>query len=448
MGAQAALQTASGSVATSFSLVGYDHRRGLATYALRIVNRSQTALVCRTLVISRNGEAMLAYPVLFEIQPFSTTTTDVPVWPADFHSFDRALAEVVGDGVHCIVEAAAPAVNRVHAAHVAMGAATVALGSIAVAAVAFLSVAMPRIGALAAPPTALSGTTVQAEYDASGIGKLSYLVLAPDGHSVAGGPLADRSGSILVPISASSDSGAYTVQMQMQGPLGTAKESRVVNAQPARDRSAQISDITVTPVVAKPDSVIRVAYSASGDDGYVRLVGTDGTIWAQEPYSRSGVTHFTAPALPNMREMRVLLHVTKGRSAAESSAGVVVGSAPAPAAAPAQDQVQVAGDDSSGAAVGADSGANGTFEVLSRTIASGAPVRVHVLSPRNDMRISLYDTQSHEVTGVDVGSDADTVSLTAPAVQVPTRYTVVASFTDGFGQESIVAPITVVPSKT
>jgi hypothetical protein len=61
------------------------------------------------------------------------------------------------------------------------------------------------------------------------------------------------------------------------------------------------------------------------------------------------------------------------------------------------------------------------------------------------MRISLTDTQSREVTGVDVGSDASTITLRAPTVTMATRFIVVDSFTDGFGQESIVQPITVRP---
>jgi hypothetical protein len=61
------------------------------------------------------------------------------------------------------------------------------------------------------------------------------------------------------------------------------------------------------------------------------------------------------------------------------------------------------------------------------------------------MRIALDDGQSREVAGMLAGAEADVVTLRAPAVTVPTRYTVVASFTDGFGEESIVQPVTVTP---
>jgi hypothetical protein len=61
------------------------------------------------------------------------------------------------------------------------------------------------------------------------------------------------------------------------------------------------------------------------------------------------------------------------------------------------------------------------------------------------MRVSLMDTQSHEISGVDVGADATVITLHAPSVQVPTRYVVEASFTDGFGQETVVQSVTVNP---
>jgi hypothetical protein len=138
--------------------------------------------------------------------------------------------------------------------------------------------------------------------------------------------------------------------------------------------------------------------------------------------------------------MRVVLHVTKGRSAAESSAGLLV----ATAAAKAADTPQtVAGDNNPDGAT--DDSDNGTFEVLTRSVQSGGAIHVRIFSPRNGMRIALTDPQSREVTGVNVGADAESVTLKAPSVTVAARYTVVANFTDGFGQESIVQPVIVRP---
>ena len=176
----------------------------------------------------------------------------------------------------------------------------------------------------------------------------------------------------------------------------------------------------------------------------MRLTGSDGAIWAQKPFSRSGSTAFVVPPLAGTHEMRVVVHVTKGGSAAESSAGFIVAVAPPAAAVAAVPAAQIAGDDGSAQVSSAEAGANGTFQVTTPVVLSGGSIHVQILSPRNDMRISLNDA-THEVTGRIVGSDATTVTLVAPTVKVPTRFTVMANFADGFGQESIVEPITVRP---
>ena len=435
------MQTPEGSVSAFFSLETFDRRRGVALYALRVINRTQSALVCRTWVISRYGDAMLAYPALFEVAPFSTGVTQIPLWPRDFLSFDRALAEIVGNGVHCIVEAAAPEIKKPLRSYVLPAAASLLTLVLGMAALATLGAARPRITAFVVPPETLAGTTVQAEYGASGAGRLAYAVAAPDGRRLQGGPLAVRSGSISIAIPPSAIPAAYTLQLVLSGPLGKATEVRVLNALVPRIRGAQIDDISVHPVVAKPGQTVDVSYRAAAEAGYVRLLDSDGTIWAQKPFSRNGLTEFVVPAAPNARELRVLLHVSKGNSIAQSMAGIVVANQSAPAA---TGDSQIAGDDAT-ATVGTGADENGTFEVLNRTVKSGNPIRVRIISPRNGMRIALNDAQSREVTAMNVGADANVVTLRAPAVRVAARYTVVAGFTDGFGQESVVQTVTILP---
>jgi hypothetical protein len=437
-GSGMALQTLAGSVSAFFALESFDERRGVAIYALRVVNRTTAALVCRTWVLSRNGDATLAYPVSFEVEPLSTSATQVPVWPKDFPSFERALAEVAGDGVHCIVEAAVPPRSRLQASYARLVAACLIVGALAFGAAAALRSTLPRIAAFAAPPQVLAGTTVGAQYVATGAGRLSYDVIAPDGRRLQGGELAERAGTLRVAIPASNDAGAYTMQLVLAGPLGTATETRVLNTLAARgNTSAQIENVSVTPAVAKPGQRIDVAYAADGDAGYVRLLGADGTVWAQQPFSRAGQTQLVVPAVSSLRDMRVVLHVSRGRSVAQTMAGLAV----APPATRADTSSPIVGDDETAPAANE----NGTFEILTPTVNSGGTIRVHIISPRNGMRIALTDAQSHEVTGLNVGAEADVVTLRAPAVTVPTRYTVVASFTDGFGEESVVQPVTVAP---
>lgn len=439
-GCGTAVQTRSG-VAAFFVLESYDRRRGVATYALQVVNETQTRLVCRMWVVTQRGNAAFAKPAMLEIEPFSAIAMQMPVRVRDFDSFERAVAEIAGDDVHYMVEAAPPPVRSRRSNFIVAGAAALVLGTLATGAATALIGMIPRIAAFAVPPMALAGTTVAAEYDAVGFGSLAYEVLAPDGHRAAGGTLSDRSGSIPIALPPSSDGGAYTLQMTMRGPLGSAKEVRVLNAVPPKMRDgARIANIVVNPIVAKPGQAVTVAYAASGDSGYVRLVGSDRTIWAQRPFSPQGTTQLIVPPVGGTREMRVMLHVTKGRSTADSSAGLLVATTAPKQADPAP---AIAGDDNTGAAT--QSPDNGTFDVLTRTVASGGTIHVRILSPRNGMRIALTDGQSREVAGTNVGADAESVSLKAPAVSAAARYTVVASFMDGFGQETIVQPIMVRP---
>jgi hypothetical protein len=415
-----------------------------------VINGTKSVLLCRTWVVSRNGEPVMAYPVPFEVGPLSTSETRVPVWPGDFASFDGAVAEIVGEGVRCIVEAPAPTVRKAASSYALVAAASLLFGLLAIAAAAALGGLLPRIAAFAVPPMALAGTTVRAEYSASGIGKLSYAVAAPDGRALQAGPLADTSGSIPIALPASKAPGAYTLHMVMQGPLGSVDATRVLNAtipplSGAGAKVARIGSISVSPVIAKPGQTIDVSYTATAESGYVRLLGTDGAIWAEKPFSSRGETQFVVPYFSGTREMRVLVHVARGQTSAQSTAGLVVADL---AGRPASADTQVVGDDESGSgsiADGSAGSANGTFAVLTPQVRSGNPIKIRILSPRNGMRFSLADSQSHEIAHLDAGTDADVVTLPAPAVSVPTRYVVVASFTDGFGQESIVQPVTILP---
>jgi hypothetical protein len=92
-GSGTALQTAAGSISAFFTLEGFDQRRGVATYALRIVNGTKSVLICRTW-LTRNGDSIFATPDLLEILPSSTTTTQFSIVPRDVGPFDRAVAEI------------------------------------------------------------------------------------------------------------------------------------------------------------------------------------------------------------------------------------------------------------------------------------------------------------------------------------------------------------------
>jgi hypothetical protein len=444
-GSATAIETPAGGVSSFFALESYDARRGIAIYSLRVVNATKSALLCSIWIATRNGSTMLAGTTGFEVAPSSTTVTQIPLVPRDYPSFERAIAEIAGDGIHCLVEAPRPVIKKPISKYAIAAAACGLAGVLALGGTAALRAAIPRIDAFAVAPETLAGTTIRAEYAASGAGQLSYSVLAPDGHTLREGRLTDFAGAIPISIPPAQEAGAYTLQLAMNGPLGRVEETRVLNAVPGKARrAASIEDISVNPLIVKPGQTATVAYAASGDAGYVRLEGTDGTVWSQQPFSSRGQTRFVIPPLA-AGGLRVVLHVNKGATSAESVAGLVLTRSSNAATVAAVPAVQVAGDDDPNAPAASSSDENGTFEVLAKEVRSGAPIQVKILSPRNGMRISLMDMQSHEISGVDVGADADVVTLKAPSVSVATRYVIQANFTDGFGQESVVEPITVDP---
>ena len=429
-----------------FSLTSYDRRRGFAMYALRINNETNALLLCRIWAIAPDGTSTLAYPAVFHVEARSLKTADVPIWFDRRALPQRFVAEVAGRDIHCTVEAASPNVHPRHG--IGAIAALICLASgLGLAGLAALGLAFPRILAFAVPPVTQPGATVQVAYTASGAGTLSYAVAAPNGKQIAATTLPQRSGLIPIAIPSNAQAGAYTIQLNVRGPLGGAKELRVLNVAVPRNSGPQIGAISVSPVVAEPGQTVTATYTASATDGYVRLIDRDGTVWAQKQFSRDGVTTFSLPPVSTNREMRVLLHVRKGRAFAETSAGLVIAAASPSQTASNDGMPLVAGSDGTSAISPSDERANGTFAVAGTRVRSGDAIDVRILSPRNAMRIALADPQSREVASADAGAEAETVTLRAPSVTVPSRYTVVATFTDGFGQETVVEPITIVPRR-
>src|SRR5579872_4720701 len=107
-GTRAQLAVGNGDVEGYLALAGCDKRAGTASYALRIVNQSETALRARMTCATLRGESILAYPLDVHIAPFSVSETLLPVRIADVGPYDRAIVQVVGGDVAFSLEAPAP----------------------------------------------------------------------------------------------------------------------------------------------------------------------------------------------------------------------------------------------------------------------------------------------------------------------------------------------------
>ena len=436
-GSLGAARTTAGDLVATFVLLRHDRRRDIATYAFRVFNFSSSEAVCVLYGLTSYGAPALAHPVPIRVPSNTKRETEISFPVRGFGSFERVLAEVRSETALFTVEAPSlpqPPISRVSKISLAL---SILLALVCAAALA-LQRLPPRIAGFSLPPSALAGSTVDAEYATGGIGQLSYSVDDPNGKRLAEGPLTDRTGAIRFALPQSGDAVAYTMRLLLTGPFGSTSEARVVNAVPPPkpkivvSSGAQISNIEVDPIVAHPGDLIHIKYSASASDGYVRLLDSQGTIWSQFRSSRDGSTWMRVPLFDTDREMRVLLHVKRGTSVAQSSAGLIV----------------IASKDelNSDSAPSKDTGAeNGIFSIASTKVRSGGTIKIHVLTPRDGLRIALTDTASNEISGVEVGLDQDVIYLHAPSVQVAGRYVIVASFRDGFGEESVVAPVVVAP---
>ncbi|MGH7729202.1 MAG: hypothetical protein ACREM2_10510, partial [Vulcanimicrobiaceae bacterium] len=75
----------------------------------------------------------------------------------------------------------------------------------------------------------------------------------------------------------------------------------------------------------------------------------------------------------------------------------------------------------------------------------GPAIVVRILHPVADLRLALTSVDGNAVSIVDVPPDQRSATLPAPSVSAPTRYDVVATYRDGFGQETVIRPVVVRP---
>lgn len=433
-GCRGALRTPAGSIAALFTLLSYDRKARIAVYTLRLLNGSVNEVACVVFGLTHDGTPALVHPEPIHVAPNSKLDTEISVRVEGFGSFERVLAEVrSASGIFRIEAPPYPKFQSKVPKIIAAATSGVAL--LVAGAFGFMA-SVPRVSGFSLPPKAMVGTTVEAEYSASGIGRVAYSVEDPDGKAIAGGPLQYRTGTVRFAIPASHDGAAYTMRLSMIGPLGRNAETRVVNAiplpKPRLLSGANIASIEIDPIVAHPGDLVHVMYASNGDEGFLRMLDQHGTIWAQIPSSKSGNSWMRVPLFDRDREMRVSLNIKRGPSSAQSSAGMIV--------------IASKGAIGEDLAAKKDTGAeNAIFKIAKTNVKSGGTVKIKVLTPRPGLRIALADTQSHEIDGMNVGFDQPWVYLRAPDVQLAQRYVIVASFTDGFGQESVVAPLIVAP---
>lgn len=198
--------------------------------------------------------------------------------------------------------------------------------------------------------------------------------------------------------------------------------------------TAQILAFSARRVQKADGQWLVTDYRVVGRDGTVRLSDSAGHLLSEVPFSITGHTALLVPSSAQGEEVEASLVVQRGASQART---LVALAAPAPAASDAA-------RGSEGAAAGGDDSQR-IFAVARRVVHAGDTIRVTILQPEPQLHVALTGDDGSELDGVDVDPSQRRVTLHAPAVSVPTRLTVVATYTRGDGQDTVVAPLDVLP---
>lgn len=432
-GTRAQLAVGHGEVEGYLALAACDKRAGTASYALRIVNQSAQPLRARMTCARLRGEPILAYPLDVHVAPFSISETLLPVRVADIGPYDRAIVEVAGGDVAFSLEAPAPPKRRARSRWAIVGAGALALTfGCAFAGAA----ATPRIALLAAPARVFAGKALDVPYTFAGWASMQYALQTPDGRQLAAGLASAREGTLHFSVPASA--GRHVVlSVNVDGPFGRRGAVRRIDIAPAKalarkpaQAPLRISEFAVTTPVVRAGEEVAFRYATNARSGDIWLLDDAGRLWARAPISASGVTVLRVPQAAAGRQVRAVLRARSGK--ADSVASVELTVLPG-----------ALQSDTSKTALARPGMPAMTLSPA--TVSPGDAITVGIGGAHGDARISLNDKAGNVLEQGDMPASQNAVTLTAPAVTGPTTYYVVASITQGVGEQTVVRKLRILP---
>jgi hypothetical protein len=452
-------------------LIANDTASPIATFAYALEDRMQSRITWDAIIVPAHSA------VAVEIDAVAAIKGRVP----------RMIAEVYAQDSKLVIDAKSdPGIARAAARRAIAAAAALAAvltGSLAYAAM------RPHVIALAAPQNVASGASFDVAYDARG-SSATYSVQTPDGTEVAAGSLDPHAGSFSVALPHADVSQGYDVRVDASGPLG--EDSRSVHVvalapvAPLADARPREAPVSVTHLSLANDTVesgqpIVVSYRSTAPTGSVRLIDQYGTVRGEALLSAHGHSTLVAPYVDADQDLRVVVSAQRGDAHAASAIPVTVKhvapaaettQAPASATVPAlaanantsdAPAAQRAADNPEDAAAAPaaqshDTGPPGPvvddraepvvvvpgppISVDAHQVA-GQPVRVSVLRHDDGLHLSMMAPGGAELVSENVASGVSSVLLEAPTglVNGGKGYSIVATFSRGVGQETVIRPI-------
>jgi hypothetical protein len=289
---------------------------------------------------------------------------------------------------------------------------------------------------------------VQVPFQVSGIGSVQYDLSTKDGLRLAAG-LASRSDVLKLPIPARGAGAPYTLHVRMRNAFFKSEQTSTILAVvpqtvpaprskvAAPDAATLIGDLAVSPVPVRAGGMLKVKYTTQAQSGDVWLIGMDGRTWARAPLSQTGLTELSVPQPAAGHDMRIVLHAQRGALHAESSVGLTV-----------LPSVAVA---SGGSAAGTPAStappahSTPTLSLDSQVVSPGDNVIVRVSGTHGDVKIVVMNAAGSTVEQGSVSQEDGAISIAAPTVNAVTTFYVVATFTVGVSEQSIVRRLVVTP---
>lgn len=439
LGSQSQVAVEEGNVAAFLSFAQYNRAIGTATYMMRVLNNSPKTLQARLSSVDTAGMRRALFTRPIGIAPFSLKDEcfDVRVE----RDFALTLLEVTDGATYITVEAPAPPPQpKRWPKWVAAGTAgaTLAAGAL------FASV--PRVDAFAAPQRVLAGTALEVPYATRGFGTVQYQLANAQGAQLAAGLVPAGAGVLRLRVPADSHGSPYRVRLSMRGALGSDQQDASVvalggasipAAAPKKKTAspapvAAISELAVTPNPVKAGGTIDVRYAANAVSGTIWLLDNDGRAWAATPYDPSGHSSVVIPLSAAGRQLRVVVSAKRGATHAQSTVGLLV--------LPSGETA----DTATAETPGQTASIHPQLRLSASSVSSGQTIVARLTGVTGDVRVTMTNAAGKIVEQGDGTAEAG-VAIGAPAVGSATTYSIVATFSDGMSEQSLVRSVVVHP---
>lgn len=416
-----------GRVASDIELLELDEELRIARYELRVANDSPSMLTCYAYAVRGKSGQRPVTCTSIAVLPHSGVAVTFELPLPYVGTYDRITVEMHGDGIDVSSDTIPPGRDEkvLIRRACALAAAVITTLILAVA-----GVAQPQILAVSAPSEALGGSKIHLNYEARGLGNISYDMIGPDGASIDRGNAHSGLGDVALPLPPVASSRTFIARMEAHNIFGGDTKTAVIRdlATPVPliyrivTHPASISSLTLPRTSVHSGEALRINTEFAADHGTIRLLDDAETVWAALNIAKSGEAVLKAPHVDHSENLRVALHVERGATSADSEIGVQV--------VPATPTPQLFKPINGAPMVIAD----GPYT-------AGAVVALKVTRPVSDLHISLQDSFGAEVEAFNV--DGNQAELHIPQHLSGPKYTAVITFADRNGQETIVYPLAI-----